>query len=303
LSNTIDKVKAFRIGGLDYITKPFQLEEVLARIENQLSLRRMQLELEQAKAQALIALEKEQELNRLKSEFVSMISHDFRTPLTTIQGFAGLLDCGGKVPSLGTINRYIYKINTAVDYLLSLLDEVLLVGSMELGKIQYNPVSINLQEFCQELIDNLKYSTDNQHQICFTCSEDYTLAKMDVILLKQILTNLLSNAIKYSPPRSEINFDLECQNNVAIFRIKDRGIGIPQENQPYLFDAFYRCNNVGNIKGTGLGLAVVKKCVEVHQGQICLESGESVGTTFIVSLPLHPNTVPAIEIEFPAHDF
>ncbi|MEA5552596.1 hybrid sensor histidine kinase/response regulator [Anabaena cylindrica UHCC 0172] len=285
LSETIDKVRAFRIGGIDYITKPFQLEEVLARIETQLSLRQMQIELQKAKDQALKALEKEQELNQLKSEFVSMISHDFRNPLTSIQGFAGLLECGSKVPTPETLNRYVDKINNAVDQLLSLLDEILLIGKMEVGKMQYEPVSVNLEDFCKELIDTLKYSMGNQHQICFNCTGNSTKAEMDLILLQRILTNLLSNAIKYSHSGSEIYFDLECQNHVAIFQIRDQGMGIPLESQSHLFEAFYRCSNVGNIKGTGLGLAIVKKCVEVHQGNISLESQENLGTTFTVSLP------------------
>jgi signal transduction histidine kinase len=284
LSETIDKVKAFRIGGIDYITKPFQLEEVLARVENHISLRRMQIELQQAKTQAIKALEQEQELNHLKSEFVSMISHDFRNPLTSIQGFAGLLECGSKLPSPEIINRYVSKINNAVDHLLCLLDEILLIGSIESGKIQYHPVSVNLEEFCYELIDTLQYSLGNQHQICFSCS-DNTGAEMDIVLLQRILTNLLSNAIKYSPSGSKIDLVLECQNHVTIFQIRDQGMGIPIENQSHLFEAFYRCNNVGDIKGTGLGLAIVKKCVEVHQGNISLESQENLGTTFTVSLP------------------
>ncbi|MTJ13381.1 hybrid sensor histidine kinase/response regulator [Anabaena sp. UHCC 0187] len=289
LSETIDKIKAFRIGGVDYITKPFQVEEVLARIENQLSLRRMQLELQEAKDQALKALEQEQELNRIKSEFVSMISHDFRNPLTSIQGFAGLLECGGNIPPPETINRYIGKINNAVDQLLLLLDEILIIGNMEAVKMQYESVHINLKEFCQEVIDTLKYSVNNQHQICFTCSEEPTDADMDSTLLQRILINLLSNSIKYSPPGSEIYFDLECHNQIATFRIQDQGIGIPLENQSKLFEAFYRCSNVGNIKGTGLGLAIVKKCVEVHEGTISLVSKEKLGTTFIISLPRYPH--------------
>jgi len=291
LSETIDKIKAFRIGGVDYITKPFQVEEVLVRIESQLSLRRMQLELQTAKDQALKALKQEQELNRMKSEFVSMISHDFRNPLTSIQGFAGLLECGGNIPPPDIINRYIGKINTAVDQLLLLLDEILLIGNMEVVKIQYRPVKINLKEFCQEVIDTLKYSLTNQDQICFTCSEEATDAEMDSTLLQRILINLLSNAIKYSPPESKIYFDLECQNQTATFRIRDQGIGIPLENQSKLFEAFYRCDNVGNIKGTGLGLAIVKKCVEIHAGTISLVSQEQLGTTFTICLPryLHQN--------------
>jgi len=285
LGETIDKVKAFQLGGVDYIIKPFQLEEVLARIENQLNLRRMQIELQKARAEAVKALEQEQELNRLRSEFVAMISHDFRTPLTSIQGFAGLLECGDQIPPLETINRYVNKINLSVDHLLNLLDEILLIGSIESGKIQLNPVPVNLKEFCHELIDSLKYISGNQHQIFFTCSATSSQAVVDIKLLQQILTNLLSNSLKYSPHKSEIYLDLDFQAQQVFFCVRDQGIGIPSANQSRLFEPFYRSSNVGDIKGTGLGLAVVKRCVEVHQGSISLISQEGVGTTVTVSLP------------------
>lgn len=286
LSETIDKVQAFQVGGIDYITKPFQIEEVLARIENQLVLRRMQLKLEKAEADARRALAQEKELNRLKSEFVSMLSHDFRTPLTSIQGFAELLHHRMAQLSPEAIDRYFDKINMAVEHLLHLLDEVLLIGGLEVGKVQCQPTSIDLKQFCHELVETLQFSVDQQPQICFTCTGTCTPAEMDPMLLQQILSNLLSNAIKYSPNGGQIRLDVNCQDDMATFRVQDQGIGIPIENQAHLFETFYRCSNVGPIKGTGLGLAVVKQCVDAHAGKIFLESIEGEGTTVTVTLPL-----------------
>jgi len=285
MSETIDKVKAFRLGGVDYIIKPFHLEEVLARIENQLNLRKMQLELQAAKLAALKALEQEQEVSRLKSEFVAMICHDFRTPLTAIQGFAGILQHGYQTLSPEVINRYTDKINVAVDYLISLLDEILLIGRMESGRMECNPILINLQEFCHNLIESIQSIAGNQHQICFTCQSKSCEALIDKTLLQKILSNLLTNSIKYSPTKFQVYLDLDCQQNLVIFSIRDEGIGIPLANQMHLFEPFYRCSNVGKIQGTGLGLAVVKKCVEIHQGSILLQSQTGVGTTVTVSLP------------------
>lgn len=287
LSDTIDKVQAFQAGGIDYITKPFQVEEVLVRIENQLSLQRMQKELEQAKVEALKALAQEKELNRLKSEFISMVSHDFRTPLTSIQGFAELLRWNGQLPSLETLNRYIDRINFAVEHLLNLLDEILLMGSIEAGKVQYNPITIDLERFCNDLIETVRFSFGNPHPICFNCFGRDNQAEMDATLLQQILVNLLSNAIKYSVAGTPVHLDLTCQEATVIFQVRDRGIGIPAENQPRLFEAFYRCSNVGDIKGTGLGLTIVKRCVEVHQGTVSLESRPGVGTQVTITLPRH----------------
>ncbi|MCG8365063.1 MAG: hybrid sensor histidine kinase/response regulator [Pseudanabaenales cyanobacterium] len=284
-SNAVDKVKAFKAGGLDYITKPFQVEEVLVRVENQLTLRRLQIELQQAKADALRALDREKELSRLKSEFVSMITHDFKTPLASIQGFAGLLQAADQNLTAAVKNRYFNKIDAAIEHMRQLLDNVLLISGAEVGKLQCHPKSLNLETFCRDWVETMQLSQDHQNSIEFTCTGEYPQANVDPMLLGQILSNLLSNAIKYSPEGEPIQFDLVCQDGAALLRIQDNGIGIPQENLSDIFKAFHRCHNVGQIRGTGLGLAVVKKCVEAHAGQIQLESKEGVGTTVTVTLP------------------
>jgi two-component system, sensor histidine kinase and response regulator len=279
------KVKAFQAGGVDYITKPFQVEEVLARVESQLTLQRMQTELQQAKTDALRALAQEQELNRLRSEFVSMISHDFRTPLTSIQGFAELLRHSGIELSDETRERYFNKIDGAIEHLLHLLDEVLLIGGLESGRVRYQPAAMDLEQFCCDLIETVQFSTNNQHQITLRYRGNGVGAEMDQMLLQQILANLLSNAVKYSPEGGQIQLEVECQSEVAIFRVRDQGIGIPLENHPHLFESFYRGSNVQQIKGTGLGLAIVQRCVAAHQGNIWIESEENRGTTVTVTLP------------------
>lgn len=289
LSEAIDKVRAFQVGGVDYITKPFQVEEVLARVENQLTLRRLQIDLQQAKAEALRALEQEKELNRLKTEFVSMISHDFRSPLTSIRGFSELLrqtaSPGKQMLPPEVQERYFEKIDGAIDHMLNLLDEVLLIGSLESGKARYEPIAIDLLDFCQELVEVLQVNTA-QHQIKLIHTNVCELAQIDPTLLRQILTNLISNAMKYSPNGGIIEFRLDCQDDWATFEIQDQGIGIPADNQLHLFETFYRCSNVGSVKGTGLGLAVVKRCVDAHHGKISIDSTEGIGTTVTVSLPI-----------------
>lgn len=279
-----DKVKAFRAGGMDYITKPFQVEEVLVRVEHQLTLRRMKLELQQAKAEALKALAQEKELNRLKSEFVSMISHDFRTPLTSIQGFIDLLRHSAESLTPEMQNRYFDKIEVAVGHLLHLLNEVLLIGSLDAQKMQCQPTVTNLEQFCRELIESLQPNTSSQQPIQMICQGDCTQIRVDQTLLQQILSNLLSNAIKYSLSREPIQLRLSCQDDRVILQVQDQGIGIPAGELPHVFDVFYRCSNVDRIKGTGLGLTVVKKCVDIHQGEIRVDSQEGVGTTFTVIL-------------------
>lgn len=280
----VDIVKALRVGGVDYITKPFNIEEVLARVETHLRMRQMQLELQQAKADALRALEQERELNRLKSEFVSMLCHDFRTPLASIQGFAGLLRHGREALSPEQQQRYFSKIDAAVEQLMFLLDKVLLIGSKDAGAIECHPAAVDLNIFCNELIETLRLNTNNSHEIAFTCTGNCNNVAIDETLLLQILTNLLSNAMKYSPTGSTVQLHVHGQDDEITFRIQDQGIGIPAESLPHLFDTFYRCNNVGRIPGTGLGLSVVKTCVDAHNGQIKIDSQENVGTTVTITL-------------------
>lgn len=283
----IDKVKAFQVGGADYIAKPFQVEEVLARVQHQLMLQQMKRGLQTSEINALRALEQEKELSRLKSEFISILSHDFRTPLTSIQGFSNLIreHCNGtQILAAETKNRYFNKIDAAVEHMLQLLDKILLVSSNDSEMIPCHPVLTDLEAFCYNLVETLQPNLA-QHSISITRLSEQTEAEVDPILLQQILTNLLSNAVRYSPNGGEIHLSLDCQDTCSQFQVRDRGIGIPADNLPHIFDMFYRCNNVGGIKGTGLGLAAVKKCVEVHQGQISVESEPGVGTIFTVILP------------------
>lgn len=286
MGEAIDKVKAFQIGGIDYITKPFYVEEVLVRINNQLKLRQMQADLQRAEAEALRALAQEKELNRLKSEFMSMLSHDFRTPLTSIQGFSGLLRHANQTLSSETQERYFDKIDAAIAHMLYLLDEILLLGGIDAGKTQCQLATVNLEQFCQDLTETVQLSMGSQHKLVFTCPTGCPTAEVDKTLLQRIFTNLLSNAIKYSPAGSTVQFALNCQAGVAQFQVIDKGIGIPLEAQDRLFETFYRCNNVGQVQGTGLGLAVVKRCVEAHYGKVYLNSEEGVGTTVTVEIPL-----------------
>jgi signal transduction histidine kinase len=141
--------------------------------------------------------------------------------------------------------------------------------------------------FCRELVDELQLTLKTEHSISFMCLASCKEACLDEKLLRQFLTNLISNAIKYSPEGGNIQFDLMCRDDTATFRIRDRGIGIPLKDQAQLFEPFYRSSNVGTISGTGLGLAIVKRCVELHGGEIAVESEVGVGTTFTITLPLN----------------
>ncbi|NKB17834.1 MAG: PAS domain S-box protein [Pseudanabaena sp. CRU_2_10] len=238
-----------------------------------------------AESQILQALERERELNQLKSMFISMVSHEFRNPLTAIKMSSQMLQ-DTNLPETRKAKRY-EVIDNSINRMLQLLDEILFLGRTEADRFQLVPQSLNLVEFCNELIEAIELSTTSECRIIFTRDSESILAEMDALLLQRILTNLLTNAIKYSPQGSNVDLDLICHPDTVTFQIRDRGLGIPLDEQQHLFEPFYRASNVGAVEGTGLGLAIVKKCVDIQAGEIQFTSQEGVGTTFTITLPLH----------------
>ena len=288
--STLIKAKATQPFG--YVFKPFEETQLITTIEIALSKH-------QKETVIMDALQKEKEMRELKSRFVSMVSHEFRNPLSTILNTTELLANHNQELTENKKEEYLYHIQNAVINLNQLLSDVLLVGKAEVHKTEFNPAPLDLEKFCKDLVTVIKLIATEQHEIILKfqgCSiqnqqnsvstEDNTLPKLDEKLLRHILTNLLSNAIKYSPHGGKICFDLFCLKGEAIFRIQDEGIGIPEIEQENLFNSFQRGSNVGQIPGHGLGLSIVKQYVELHQGEINLISKEGVGTTFIINIPL-----------------
>ncbi|MBW4574024.1 MAG: PAS domain S-box protein [Aphanothece sp. CMT-3BRIN-NPC111] len=246
------------------------------------------------------ALTKEKELSELKSRFVSMTSHEFRTPLTTILSSAELLEHYRHKWSDEKKLGYLHRIQAAVQQMTKLLDDVLIIGKAEAGKLNFNPVPLDLEKFCRDLVEELQLHEGKHHTIRFVTQGSSTseieseelprspiLFCLDEKLLRHILNNLLSNAIKYSSQGNIVNFELTYLGEEVVFQIQDSGIGIPPKDQQRLFESFYRATNVGTISGTGLGLAIVKKSVDLHGGKIVVKSEVGSGTTFKVTLPLN----------------
>jgi signal transduction histidine kinase len=291
-------IEAVRQGAQDYLVKRQVNTDILVRsiyysIERkQMSeaLRVVNQALETRLQERTDELVKAKEINQLKSEFVSLLSHDFRNPLNTILLSTGSLQLNEDKLSKEKKLTHFQLIRSAIKDMAQLLDEVLLIGKADLGQLPYQPTTLALELFCSQLIEQLKLGIGRQHQLVFTSSGVIPESLWDESLLQHILSNLLANAIKYSPEGSKIQFDLICQEKTVIFRIQDCGIGIPQEDQKRLFQAFTRGSNVEEIPGTGLGLAIVKKCVETHGGEISVNSEVGVGTTFTVTLPLNKSS-------------
>jgi signal transduction histidine kinase len=287
LDNEDLALQAMAEGAQDYIVKD---DMTISRLERAIryAIERGEIlnRLRESEENTRQALAREQELNQLKSNFVAMVSHEFRTPMTIIRSSVEILEYHGLNLNDERRLKYFLRIQTAIDKMLQLLDDILFINKTELSKIKYQPVALSLKEFCLEIIEINQLSTKNQHEIIFNYQGKCIQVEMDEELLNCILTNLFSNSIKYSHPQSKIYFDVICQDNTVIFRIQDQGIGIPPQDQKHLFQNFYRASNVQNIQGTGLGLAIVQKCVDMHGGKIEMESQMGVGTTVTVTLPL-----------------
>lgn len=236
-------------------------------------------------AEIRTALEKERELNEMKTRFVSIASHEFRTPLTTILSSAELIEHYGDRCTPEKQLKFLHKIQSATKHMTSLLDDVLLISRVESGKVAFKPLPVNLEMFCQDIMEELQITTNN-HQLVMRSHQVEAPVPIDQKLMRHILTNLLSNAINYSPEGGEILVMLSREGNEIELKVQDFGIGIPEESQATLFDSFVRGSNVGTISGTGLGLAIVKKSVDLHQGEIACYSKVGEGTTFVVCLPV-----------------
>ena len=233
------------------------------------------------------ALDKEKELNELKTRIIRIVSHEYRTPLTIISLATDLLDSQYGRLSETQKETCFRKIRGATQQMLQLLEETTLVDRAESEDIAFNPLKIDLIALCKGLINNFNLIAQEKHQICFHCEHQIDLVCLDSKLVHQILSNLLSNGIKYSPMGGSVTLELKKEQDWVIFEVSDTGIGIPPEDYDYLFDCFHRASNVGTLPGTGIGLTVVKKCVDLHGGEISVRSQLDVGTTFTVKLPLN----------------
>jgi PAS domain S-box-containing protein len=235
---------------------------------------------------------REKELNELKSRFVAMVSHEFRTPLAIISSSAEILDAYlDRLPEEERRSN-LRDITDATRHMSRMMEEVLVLGRVEAGKMTCRPASLDLAVFCERIVDEVGSATNNRCPFRLTIAPGLGEVQADEGLLRHMFTNLLNNAAKYSPAGRLVEFQVQARGHLALFIVRDQGIGIPEADARLLFQAFHRGRNVGDTPGTGLGMTIVKRCVELHGGRIGFESKEGHGTTFVVALPLF-GTVPA----------
>jgi two-component system, sensor histidine kinase and response regulator len=275
LDDLEDKLKAFEVGGVDYITKPFQIEEVLARVQSQLMLVAQRRQIES--------------LSDLKDELIRIVSHDMKNPLSVIIGYSEMilesLADGNVEPRV--LNRFTTNINRAANNMLNLVSDLL--GKKVISdRLPLVRRSVSLSAFLNDILVNfgLPAQVKNITLEYKPCSNDVQV-NIDPARMSQVFNNLLSNAIKYTPAGGTVTLYTEDHEHSITVYVSDTGLGIPQESLPHIFDKFYRVNSQAHLneEGTGIGLSIVKGIVELHQGSIRVESEEGKGSLFSVTLP------------------
>ena len=229
----------------------------------------------------------EKELSDLKIQLFSMISHEFRTPLTVIFSASQLLENGLKDADQSS-RKNLYRIQSSVKLMNQFLTDILILTRAESGNLSCQLEPLDIEAFCLNLVEDFQFINKNNTPIKFVSEGLMIRPYLDEKLLYSILSNLLLNAIKYSPTGAGISLILGKDSDRIVFQVRDHGIGIAEEDRVKIYEPFYRGQNVENIIGTGLGLAVVKKCVELHGGEIALDSQVDKGTSFTVKLPISP---------------
>ncbi|HMD00002.1 MAG TPA: PAS domain-containing sensor histidine kinase, partial [Ferruginibacter sp.] len=264
-----------------------KIEELNNDLEQKVELRTQQLtetmqQLESSRDEITKALSKEKELGDLKSRFVSMASHEFRTPLSTILSSASLLAKYTETDEQDKRDKHIQRIKASVNNLTDILNEFLSIGKIEDGKVMVNYVDFDIRELVTAICKDMEGIAKGQQEIRYH-HEGSEIVKLEPALLRNVIINLLSNAIKFSPERSVINIDTKVSDTHIMVRINDAGIGISEDDQKHLFERFFRGANVVNIQGTGLGLHIVGKYIELMNGTIEFQSELERGTEFIIT--------------------
>ncbi len=257
-------------------------EEIKVRIFTEEQLKQREGELE-------VSLEKEKELGELKSRFVSMASHEFRTPLSTILSSASLISKYPNTDQQENREKHILKIKSSVAHLTNILNDFLSISRLEEGKQSVRMEKFPIREFILEISDEIETLLKNNQQFKLNMAELDQVMESDPVMLKNVLLNLISNAIKYGKYDTLIELSVYPVDRFIQFEVKDDGIGIPEEDQKYLFDRFFRAANAMNIEGTGLGLHIVKKYTDLLNGTLEFKSKLSEGTLFSIRLPMYQN--------------
>ena len=329
----LDKVKAFAVGGQDYITKPFEISEVLARIEHQLSILRLQQQMkdqnqrlraeiaERLKAEAALrqindeldervrertaalthtnqqlkwmghklkqALAQEQELNRLRSRIITTISHEYRTPMAIISSSTGILEDYFDQLTPAQRRKHLGRIQGAIQRMLALIDDVILLNRLEFDPVEVKLAPTLLASVIETVVAEVNATTAQPRQIVLDLQGDHLQPTTDASLLQTVVSNLVSNACKFSPPDRPIQVTATGDPEKFSITVQDHGMGIPTEEIENIFEPFFRASNTLNVQGVGMGMAIVKKCLNLLNATATVHSQIDAGTTLTLTFPNH----------------
>jgi signal transduction histidine kinase len=242
-----------------------------------------------AEVELLKTLEREKELSQLKSNFVSMVSHEFRTPLGIIQSSAELLRDFHHRMQPAERDEQLESVSRNTRRMAGMMEEILVLSRLDAGKLSFQPASLDLNAFFHRVVDEVLSATNRRCMVELSLKVSPVHLQADERLLSHIFTNLLSNGIKYSEAGSTVDLSVTRDQSDLVCVIRDQGIGIPKDDQEQLFRAFHRGSNVGTRPGTGLGLLLVKRCADLHGASVQMNSRVGQGTTVTVRLPLVEN--------------
>ena len=306
LDDALDKVKAFEVGGVDYVTKPFQIEEVLARIENQLRISQLQKELretnnqlERQRAQLLEANQKLKDVEQAKADFTAMLVHDLKSPLTVVKTMLDLLQFD-EVINQAIAEQRLTDVMVAsernIDKILDLIQEILEFSRIESQNLSLDTEPVNIEGILRDCVVTTSVTALQNHiTVEADIQENLPLVFGDRVKLERVFSNLLSNAVKFTPTSGKITIEARQMNQpnstsqdppLIAVHISDTGEGIPAEEVPYVFEPYRQATKRKGRLGVGLGLAIVKRIVTAHKGQLCVESQLGVGSRFTVLLPV-----------------
>lgn len=306
LDDALDKVKAFEVGGVDYVTKPFQIEEVLARIENQLRISQLQKELretnnqlERQRAQLIEANQKLKDVEQAKADFTAMLVHDLKSPLTVVKTMLDLLQFDeviSRVIAEQRLTDVMVASERNVDKILDLIQEILEFSRIESQNLTLDIEPVSVEGILKDCVVTTSVTALQNHITVETdIQPNLPLTLGDRVKLERVFSNLLSNAVKFTPTNGKITIearqinqpDLTSQGSpLIVVHISDTGEGIPAEEVPYVFEPYRQATKRKGRLGVGLGLAIVKRIVTAHKGQLSVESQVGVGSRFTVLLPV-----------------
>jgi signal transduction histidine kinase len=232
------------------------------------------------------ALTRQLQLNELKSKFVSIASHEFRTPLSGILSSAYLISKYSELNDTENLQKHADRISGAVRTLTDILNDFLSLGKMDEGKVRNNCTTFSVTGFCHQLVEDLQPNLKKEQQLIYEHKSVNETVSLDKEHLRHVLSNLISNAVKYSSEGKTIWLHSATKNGHITFSVKDEGIGIPAEAQPHLFQTFFRADNAANYQGTGMGLHIVKRFLDIMGGSIRFSSKLNQGTSFTVRFPV-----------------